>query len=949
MRGLLTQQRALAGLWPFAVAICLCPGPAALSAEGVSVVAHWPLDDKDSTVARDLGPHGFDARMVGEVAWVEDPGGIALRLAGEGQHLVAPAEMPLFGGPGGATVMLWFRPEGEPQGGLLGCTTGNTYPHGRLTLAYKKDAGDRFIQNLANGEAYDHVKLYPIPRSGYWNHCAVTCDGSAVCTYINGALVRRQDLSFAPDTGGAPLHIGRTGQWLGGPATFRGLLRDVRVFAGALSPEQVRAYLLDTAAPLGYSLTAPTVQVEPDPASGRAVVSVEVGLLPDAEPETSFAVEVLRPGETAAVATGLTTPLRNPRTTEAVIDLQAVEPGPLRFTARALGPDGEPEGETGATDLAWPERRGRFSPADGVRILNNMVFELLNEETVAGREHSFRNPRDGWVYLAAPRADGQSEQTGLELDGRGLALDPVGGHLETMRHLPRGEHRLRLVGAHGPQRVIARSIGGLYYMLYGAEGHVERAAGITGAHDWDFLQRHVLDHTNTVVALSRVFGDPSEEERLRRWHDRGRRWQEYFHVPGESVLETLRGKAALRHPLCSGGWVDELGMRHRPVFGEWAQALEAIARDPQTADRTLCLYFMGLNSAMGPLVSATCKSSHRIGIEWYLRPYPTEADMEAGFRPHEQRAWQRQWFERVGGGEDDCREIALGLASQGIFSLDMYPHVDFRVFYDRQFQFVATEPAFFGIRGIHGWWSTHASEEMIRLQARLMRHYFIEGRTDRFLPDPYILTHLRNPDFAEGTAGWDLDPADPPTAEDPGSIQATTAPLFGQLQGRAVTYYVGHQLQASRAPLDLGDTVLWTRRSERAPNRFAQTIRDLVPGRLYSLRWFTADYQDLVRERSDGRPPQIGLRLDDAQMVDDPELCYDYVEPAIPGWSKARIGAFDRDKPYYVSGHHRVFRAQAATARLTLSDWEGPEAPGGPIGQELIWNFICVRPYLPPD
>ena len=46
---------------------------------------------------------------------------------------------------------------------------------------------------------------------------------------------------------------------------------------------------------------------------------------------------------------------------------------------------------------------------------------------------------------------------------------------------------------------------------------------------------------------------------------------------------------------------------------------------------------MGLNSAMGPLLSAACKTSNRVGIEWYLRPHPTEAEMEAAFRPHEQR------------------------------------------------------------------------------------------------------------------------------------------------------------------------------------------------------------------------------------------------------------------------------------------------------------------------
>lgn len=53
-----------------------------------------------------------------------------------------------------------------------------------------------------------------------------------------------------------------------------------------------------------------------------------------------------------------------------------------------------------------------------------------------------------------------------------------------------------------------------------------------------------------------------------------------------------------------------------------------------------------------------------------------------------------------------------------------------------------------------------------------------------------------------------------------------------------------------------------------------------------------------------------------------------------------------REPPHHVSGYHWVFRAEGTTARLTLSDWASEDAPGGPAGQELIWNFICVRAYV---
>ena len=47
--------------------------------------------------------------------------------------------------------------------------------------------------------------------------------------------------------------------------------------------------------------------------------------------------------------------------------------------------------------------------------------------------------------------------------------------------------------------------------------------------------------------------------------------------------------------------------------------------------------------------------------------------------------------------------------------------------------------------------------------------------------------------------------------------------------------------------------------------------------------------------------------------------------------------------------HHRiVFRAKASTARLTISDWADDETPGGPAGQEMLFHFIEVQPFLEP-
>ncbi|MBI3920875.1 MAG: hypothetical protein HY318_05595 [Armatimonadetes bacterium] len=55
---------------------------------------------------------------------------------------------------------------------------------------------------------------------------------------------------------------------------------------------------------------------------------------------------------------------------------------------------------------------------------------------------------------------------------------------------------------------------------------------------------------------------------------------------------------------------------------------------------------------------------------------------------------------------------------------------------------------------------------------------------------------------------------------------------------------------------------------------------------------------------------------------------------------------FTRDNNLPVTYRFLVFRARGEEAMLTISDWASDTDPGGPIGQELMHNFIEVQPYL---
>ena len=48
----------------------------------------------------------------------------------------------------------------------------------------------------------------------------------------------------------------------------------------------------------------------------------------------------------------------------------------------------------------------------------------------------------------------------------------------------------------------------------------------------------------------------------------------------------------------------------------------------------------------------------------------------------------------------------------------------------------------------------------------------------------------------------------------------------------------------------------------------------------------------------------------------------------------------------WMNFHRVVFRARSETAGLVISDWASPTAPGGPEGQQLIFNFVQVQAYF---
>ena len=190
---------------------------------------------------------------------------------------------------------------------------------------------------------------------------------------------------------------------------------------------------------------------------------------------------------------------------------------------------------------------------------------------------------------------------------------------------------------------------------------------------------------------------------------------------------------------------------------------------------------------------------------------------------------------------------------------------------------VANNPVMSGIGGVEWWTSLLADEETVGFVGKLYRHYAIEGKTEMLTKDPLFLTRIQNADFEKGTEGWTLHPAEE------GSIAVKSFPRYGRIEGR----FMG--LGRPADPEHIGDTFLRMKRSAKEPNTFSQTIKDLQPGRLYSMKMFSCDYNDLVSPKAKKREEAnkfIGTVLLDGVEVDTQrsfsEMYLSNPEPNIP-------------------------------------------------------------------
>lgn len=568
------------------------------------------------------------------------------------------------------------------------------------------------------------------------------------------------------------------------------------------------------------------------------------------------------------------------------------------------------------------------------RRLNNFVAELLNvkaPQAAAMQTFTFENPREGWVFFTSTaHVEGQQgvvvmlqPQTAPVLWHRPGRPDTV----EAMRYLPKGAYVLAAQSVQGAAltSLTVRAIADIVFDVYGIAPHFKGY----GTYDVDFLRRAgVVDTCNTMTTVPELADDFVLE------------WTKVHgkHILGETqAIEHIDGKDATAEtafrfwaekddafPASSGVIVDDFRMDESMAkYGAaWRTAFESFSRE--RPDRRLCIYLGGRDGKeLEPFAGKLLSTRAIFALEFYLPERKTEA----------QEYISSRLVKAIGGFQSYAPDfqkrliVTLGFLCGAPESLNRNPAASYKTYLDMQFHELATNPMFDGTRGVELYRSSYCDDEYLRWGIKLCRHYCIEGSTKRLSSDPYELDHIANPDFIGGLNGWTV------SAAEQGSMDGKMLLGHGRAQGR---YPPSTEPEV--------DSFLWTKRQANRPNKVSQTIRNLTPGRAYSIKLFVGDYAEMTNaEKLHAATPKkhaVHIAIENVDVV---------AEHSFNDTIRSREGLNDEavDMPCF-NLIRVVFRPRAQTARLEISDWASPTNPGGPIGQELTFSFVEVEPFFMP-
>ena len=770
----------------------------------------------------------------------------------------------------------------------------------------------------------------------HWTHVTASFDGAAMKLYLDGALMRTKEPTKLSEVDNRrPFVIGGYG--------FEGVVAEVRIYNRALSDEEVQAQVQGKPGLSDEEIARFLKKQEPPPTNElrslacalyfdrRVDVAVDLSEIAEVPDAATVRVDLREPGTARPLGERvLAAPDAGGEVSTSFAGLE-LPPGEYETRSALVDANGTVIGAPAVSKLTWPDAPAWPNQTAGMRVLNSLVAELLNVESPREDRYEFVNPRDtnlegGWVFVSSTVDSTSTGKARLIIDSDDDA-DAVIVHdgrdeltVEAMRHLPAGKHTLTIRREAGAsiKQLVARSIPELMYCRFPNTPSIPQY----GPYNWDFLRRHVHRNTNAINGLAHS----SNHEYMKEWRAMGKRWVDTWSLPRDEPDTPLTGDRAYdywgkaygyRDPGADGTLVDEVHGGSESECKAWNEAIRRLHKDFPA--KVLYLYggtILGHGGLMRTLMDC--------GFAFSWERYLAEPGTEYAARQlvwHELKSKIQAWQADVPGCQKNIIVNFGHWMSSVPETISVDPRADFKVYMDMQFNLLANDPDFFGLYGVELFCSVLADEELVHWGMKLFRHYCIEGKTSMLTDTPYVLPHLRDPDFDEWGQGWTLRPAEE------GSMEVRFRDAYGLLQGR----WYGAIL-----PPENGNHFMWTRRSAERPNLFSQEVRDLQPGRLYSLKMITASYQDLSLQEAHA----VSAEVDNVDPVPNESF-----RSVVKQRYHTGLGYSADRNPAWFNLHFQVFRARTATAVLTVSDWADADEPGGPVGQEIIYNFLELQPF----
>lgn len=597
-------------------------------------------------------------------------------------------------------------------------------------------------------------------------------------------------------------------------------------------------------------------------------------------------------------------------------------------------------------NIIWPERNPKWpDPYAKLKIKNNFVTELFEGKSIKitpDTPFKFANPREGWVFFSITA----STSGVLELPGRAkvsLNLEP-GKVLESMQYLPSGTSAITVKGKVELTALTVSTMPEVIASEY--ESDDIRRAAFPGLMESSAMREFL--HNSNVIAerfgnstvMAHEIISPIHRERIDAWRATGRktivtalRPDPKNTVAFEDTEKYWLSRVGLTE--FDGLAIDEFAREAEEMVPFYDKAVKTI--NSKYPNKTLYAYagagWYAKTSTAG-FRKTLAAGNHAFAPELYLREQRDEGTAKSHI--HNMFDNLRQW-ERAFPGS--MRNIVWTYGSSddyyASYVLDTFANVNHKYYLDLQFCLMANDPMFFGIRGVCPWIIRYAKPDTLAWQAKLIRHYCIEGKRTMLSVKygyRYDAEHLKNPDFFQGLAGWTAISAAP------GSISAKNIPGYGVGRG-------------TRNTSPDGDDVILMNRVPGKINSISQTIANLKPGSDYEICLRSADYSDVLAGKNPLKVMPLKITLKNA--VIDKARSIIHVYPV-----RQKFGTKFKDGNGICGNHYRVvFRATGHVAELIISD-DVPDiavgqfhnlsfAPADLNQQDVLFNFVQVQELLP--